>query len=240
MVRLHAEMEEKGTQVVQEWRRLQQERQQLIAEKDALRDDEAQLRQTGQCLQMLKGQLEATRSEAATAQDHTRALQHELRVSHDAVEKLREPHAESNLRTSVAAPPQRSAVPRVSQNANRLPLRVLTELRHMLGKDRKQQEQLHATVESTMRRPHDPMTGITYASATTAPNLSASLHDRSLGRKDPRQQKQRKPQENRFVDPCDASRDTSAHLYDSSNNNFTCLLAFSDTESLHQSLQSSA
>ncbi|KAF8298951.1 hypothetical protein TcYC6_0069350 [Trypanosoma cruzi] len=233
MVKLLNDFQRTTEQVDEQWRQLRQERQDLMKESEALRSDEMQLRQSRQYLHLLQEQLDAKRIETAEGHGRINALRRELQLSKEAVENLPGQMPEARHQMLPAAPPNFChAMPAARQNANRLPLRVLHELRGMLGKKSRQ-----IPVRAVVSESPEPAVDLTFAS--TAAETSPVHRRMAPQHEQPRSYQAGKP-EHTYVDPVDSSRDTSTHLYDTSNNNFTSLINFSDTESTRHSLHTSS
>ncbi|ORC92139.1 uncharacterized protein TM35_000043530 [Trypanosoma theileri] len=242
-----ATLGERGAAIRSAGQQLQRERASLVEAREGLRREADDLRHANHCLQLMRGQLHSTH-----AQQQTNAMQYELRTAQGTrreLQKEREEKEELRRRqtrpTPVAPPHSSIIVPTVSQNTNRLPLRVLTELREMLGKQKKH----HHNNKWDIHGARETITDLKLDfNSTTEPEeelrrARAKTHE-STHRKQQQQQHQQqkekaKQKQERYVDPNDPSRDTSSHLYESSNN-FTYLIPFSDTGSTQTSLQTSA
>ncbi|RNF02622.1 uncharacterized protein Tco025E_08354 [Trypanosoma conorhini] len=233
MVNLQEEMRQKTEQVEGQWRRLRQERQDLMKDNEALREDEMRLRQTRQYLRLLHEQLEGKRLETARGHEQINALRHELQLSHEAVKNMPKTTPDARQNTSIGLPSaSRHVMPTVTQNCNRLPLRVLHELREMLGKKGR-----HVPFASTVAELPQPEKNLSHAftaANTSPPRQVTAPQNQRPPREQPRQSRPR------YFDPLDSSRDTSTQLYETSNNNFTSLLNLSDTESVRQSPHNSS
>ncbi|ESL06414.1 hypothetical protein TRSC58_05913 [Trypanosoma rangeli SC58] len=228
MVNLLDEMRRKTEQVEEQWRRLRQDRQDLMKDNEALREDEMQLRQTRRYLHLLREQLDSKRMETAEGRERVNTLRHELQLSQEAVKKLPKTTPETRQNTYIPFPSaSRHVVPTATQSANRLPLRVLHELRDMLGKTRRAVPFAAAAAEPP--RPATNLSGAFTAVSVSPPHRGmAPRHDQPHSH--PTRQSGA-----RYIDPLDSSRETSTQLYDTSINNFTSLLNFSETESTRQS-----
>ncbi|KAH9601336.1 hypothetical protein LSM04_000110 [Trypanosoma melophagium] len=237
-------LQERGAGVRAAGQQLQRERAAIVEAREGLRREADDLRHAHHCLQLMRGQLHN-----ANVEQQTNAMQYDLRAAKNTRRQLQKEQAADEQQpprqapvTSITPSHKRIAIPSTSQNTNRLPLRVLTELREMLGKQKKHQHNVRWDTQG----PRVPVTNLGFDFNNNTERGEGSPHNRAKTDNftQPKQQKQQpegKARHNRgtYVDSVDPSRDTSSHIYESSNN-FTYLIPFSDTESTQTSFQTSA
>ncbi|KAG8348253.1 hypothetical protein ERJ75_001728400 [Trypanosoma vivax] len=225
MVRLTEEMQQKGATIVEEWKKLQHEREELLKEKSVLHEDELRLEQTAQYLQSLKAQLEALRAETTSAKTHADVLQNELLTSSAAMN-----HMQSRggmLRTGrVHLGPSRQHPAMDTRGENRLPQRVLQELRELVVGEKTQVRQTAAGV------------AVAAAVPSEQENESPCAAKGQVTLNPPTTQVSQRQRAN-HTDPQSASEGSPSNFLDSSNNNFTSLIAFTDSDTPQRSHHSS-
>eukprot|EP00796_Vickermania_ingenoplastis_P005349 gene5349-3847_t len=125
-------LERKGEETAEQYRILQQERQQLATERNRVRQEISRMRDMGVALQLMKSQTDGIQASTAAATEQCNILRGELRRSKRAEKTTREGPRTSGEKAPRSPRPRHDAAHQRS-STNRLPHKVLTELQQQLA-----------------------------------------------------------------------------------------------------------